>query len=90
MLTLTSDLIVALRDQYSGFPPDCDHGVIVQALKIDSPAYRFVAIFMLLVGWIQLALVKTLFFNQKVLILLFFSTKTYILVLIRSPSGRGI
>ena len=52
MLTLTSDLIVALRDQYSGFPPDCDHGVIVQALKIDSPAYRFVVIFMLLVEWI--------------------------------------
>ena len=42
MLTLTPDLIVALRDQYAGFPPDCDHGVIVHSLKVDSPAYRWV------------------------------------------------
>ena len=42
MLTLTPDLLIALREQYIGFPPDCDHGVIVQSLKLDSPAYRLV------------------------------------------------
>ena len=43
MLTLTPDLVIALREQYEGFPPDCDHGVIVQSLKLDSPAYRLIA-----------------------------------------------
>ena len=31
MLTLTPDLVIALGEQYAGFPPDCDHGVIVQS-----------------------------------------------------------